>query len=564
MDDLLARQVSHQAHHPLFPEQERDTGMTTPALRSARRALPILALAAALFAPASASASTLLHEWTANNFSYEDSLGTANGTPIGGATFSLDGLAHEGDRAFQVNVGTSNQAVRMQPISDFYTSGSFTVDAWVKTSIASGLMEVMAMDECAGTADVPGIGQPRRCQDPVAAQSTSNSLSTWQLGVKDGRAYAFVRDANGGGLAAESRGQRLVASQFAPLTSDDQWHQLALIVDREAGRIALYQDGVVMGEQVITAGASGTFQNVDAVPGPLPEVDTVDIGGRGDQANPVADGFSGLIDDVRFFSGAEYPDKTPPVITGQILGDTTGDWYTSDLVTVRWTIRDESVVRTQSGCTDTEITEDTTGMTVTCSASSAGGDSTKSIFVKRDATPPTVTCDQPANQRYVVGQKATMSASVVDGLSGPKVTSVSKPIESAEKGQHSVTLSAEDNVNNIGSANCTYLVVQPVIRRVGLTKVVKAASPKACIKTRKLQLRLKKLTGAPVVKAEVSVGGKVIKTVTGVGLQQPIKLTKLPLRGSYGVTVTLTDANLDRRVATAGYRSCLKAKKKKK
>jgi hypothetical protein len=106
-------------------------------------------------------------------------------------------------------------------------------------------------------------------------------------------------------------------------------------------------------------------------------------------------------------------------------------------------------------------------------------------------------------------------------------------------------------------------VIKPVIRKVALTTVAKVASPKACIRKRKLALRLKKLSGAAVVKAQIAISGKVVKTVTGVGLQQPISLTKLPLRGSYSVTVTLTDKNGDRRVAARGYRSCIKAKKKK-
>ena len=174
-----------------------------------------------------------------------------------------------------------------------------------------------------------------------------------------------------------------------------------------------------------------------------------------------------------------------------------------------------------------------------------------------------LTCVQPSDLRYAVGDKATMSASVKDATSGPKVTSVSKPIDSAEKGAHSVTLSAEDNVNNFGSINCTYLVIKPVIRKVALTTVAKVASPKVCIRKRRLALRLKKLSGAAVVKAQIAISGRIVKTITGIGLQQPILLTKLPARGSYSVTVTLTDANGDKRVAARRSHSCTKAKKKK-
>ena len=138
-----------------------------------------------------------------------------------------------------------------------------------------------------------------------------------------------------------------------------------------------------------------------------------------------------------------------------------------------------------------------------------------------------------------------------------------RKIDSAEKGAHSVTLSAEDNVGNFGSINCPYLVIKPVIRKVALTTVAKVASPTTCIRTRKLALRLKKLSGAAVVKAQIAISGRTVKTVAGIKLQQPVSLTKLPATGTYSVTVTLTDANGDKRVATRPYHSCTKAKKKK-
>lgn len=87
-------------------------------------------------------------------------------------------------------------------------------------------------------------------------------------------------------------------------------------------------------------------------------------------------------------------DTTPPVITPNVtgtLGD--NDWYTSN-VSVSWTVVDnESTITSKSAACDTttNINSDTTGQTVSCSATSAGGTSNQSVTIKRDATAPSVT-----------------------------------------------------------------------------------------------------------------------------------------------------------------------------
>lgn len=65
-------------------------------------------------------------------------------------------------------------------------------------------------------------------------------------------------------------------------------------------------------------------------------------------------------------------------------------WYRSD-VGVDWTVTDnESAVSSSSGCDDESITTDGT-YNRTCSATSAGGTSSRSVTVKRDATAPSAT-----------------------------------------------------------------------------------------------------------------------------------------------------------------------------
>lgn len=88
-----------------------------------------------------------------------------------------------------------------------------------------------------------------------------------------------------------------------------------------------------------------------------------------------------------------FADPTPPVIT-PVLSPAApqggNGFYTSD-VGVSWSVSDPgSVVSATSGCDPATVSTDTTGATFACSATSAGGEATQSVTVKRDASPPTV------------------------------------------------------------------------------------------------------------------------------------------------------------------------------
>ena len=119
-------------------------------------------------------------------------------------------------------------------------------------------------------------------------------------------------------------------------------------------------------------------------------------------------------------------DTTAPVITPDVQG-TQGQngWYTSN-VTVSWNVSDpESSITNKTGCDPTTISSDTAGQTLTCSATSAGGTDSKSVTIKRDATPPQVnlggvsgTSGDNGWYKSVVTQ--TFNASdATSGLAGP-------------------------------------------------------------------------------------------------------------------------------------------------
>jgi hypothetical protein len=142
-------------------------------------------------------------------------------------------------------------------------------------------------------------------------------------------------------------------------------------------------------------------------------------------------------------------DSTAPAITPAIAG-TLGDngWYTSD-VTVTWTVvDDESPISSSSGCDPTSITTDTPATTLTCTATSAGGTSSQSVTIKRDATPPTVSGSRTpvANANGWNKSDVTVSFSCADDVSG--IASCSPDAVLFEGADQSVTGTAVDNAGN--------------------------------------------------------------------------------------------------------------------
>lgn len=117
-------------------------------------------------------------------------------------------------------------------------------------------------------------------------------------------------------------------------------------------------------------------------------------------------------------------DNTPPVITPTVTGTKgLGDWYTSD-VDVKWSVTDpESAISDQTGCTETKVTSNTAGTKFTCSATSSGGTTEKSVIVMRDDIQPTVTANAPTGTQATngwfttpVGVSWTISAAGPSGL----------------------------------------------------------------------------------------------------------------------------------------------------
>jgi hypothetical protein len=117
-------------------------------------------------------------------------------------------------------------------------------------------------------------------------------------------------------------------------------------------------------------------------------------------------------------------DITPPIITPQIIG-TMGNngWYRSD-VTVNWSVTDpESGITSSTGCGPANLTADTAGLTLTCSAANGVGLSTSvPITIKLDKTPPVISgmpalpCSLPPPNHPVLQVDNVDAADALSGL----------------------------------------------------------------------------------------------------------------------------------------------------
>ena len=117
-------------------------------------------------------------------------------------------------------------------------------------------------------------------------------------------------------------------------------------------------------------------------------------------------------------------DPTPPTIVPHVAGPLGNDgWYTG-VVTVTWEIADPqspgSIVT--AGCDPQTIDADTPGTTFICTATSDGGTASRDVTVKRDATPPTATCDTTPSSLWPPNGKlvpVAVAVTVEDATSGP-------------------------------------------------------------------------------------------------------------------------------------------------
>jgi hypothetical protein len=177
--------------------------------------------------------------------------------------------------------------------------------------------------------------------------------------------------------------------------------------------------------------------------------------------NTTAAGFKLIV------NAATPSDSTAPVINPNVVGTLgSNGWYTSD-VALTWNVTDpESDVTSTTGCDDVSVTSDQNATEYTCSATSAGGTSSQTVSIKRDATAPTniqfsgggLTNGNTYDFGDVpAGPTGCTANGDISGLKSPGGCVLDNGYSTAV-GPHEITATAEDNAGNTSEATLSYTV----------------------------------------------------------------------------------------------------------
>jgi ELWxxDGT repeat protein len=156
-------------------------------------------------------------------------------------------------------------------------------------------------------------------------------------------------------------------------------------------------------------------------------------------------------------------DVTAPVITAMVTGTLADSGFYSSDVKVHFDVVDPEAQLTQSGCDDLSITADTAGTTVQCFAESAGGATTGSIRIKRDATAPVLGC--PAVALWADGGLA-LEVTATDTIDPKPTVTFEPPPETWSALTTAVKVSARDATGNLSTCEVTVrLPDEPTLQR---------------------------------------------------------------------------------------------------
>jgi uncharacterized protein YegL len=165
-------------------------------------------------------------------------------------------------------------------------------------------------------------------------------------------------------------------------------------------------------------------------------------------------------------------DPTAPVITEHVAGTAgTNGWYTSD-VTVTFDVVDLESAATSTGCDPQTVSADTTGVSFTCAATSAGGTSSKTVDVKRDATKPSIVFTGNAGT-YGLNDTVNITCAATDAPSGVAAGSVCQEAHGAAwtfGGSNTLHATATDQAGNTATASTTFTVN---VTSAGLCSLIK-------------------------------------------------------------------------------------------
>jgi hypothetical protein len=271
-------------------------------------------------------------------------------------------------------------------------------------------------------------------------------------------------------------------------------------------------------------------------------------------------------------------DATPPVVTPELTGTQgTNGFYTGD-VTVHWNVVDDgSLLLSKTGCADAKVSADTAGTDVTCTATSRGGETTRTVTIKRDTTAPDLTVPT-----VVVQQATDAGGAAVNFTTGATDALDSAPVLACTPasgtvfvvGMTKTNCTATDAAGNQATKSFDVIVLAPIpiAQPAAQQPVVVTPQPSNAVlsyqyavkgkKTKLAQLKLRKVeTGATVTVG--CTGPKCPKALTGAGKVVRVKTPVLSL-ASFAKTrffsgsklvVTITGTNLVKTIKTVTMRT---------
>ena len=167
-------------------------------------------------------------------------------------------------------------------------------------------------------------------------------------------------------------------------------------------------------------------------------------------------------------------DSTPPAVSPALSTgpDGANGWFHGN-VGLTWVVTDpESPVGIRSGCDPQAVTSDG-AVAFTCSATSAGGTTSRPVTIKRDSVPPTA----PVFSGIAAGAKFTsvsapaqnaVGCSATDATSG--VTSCVVSGYSRNLGRHTITATATDESGLTATSTLTYSVLRVGARSLAVAR----------------------------------------------------------------------------------------------